>query len=114
MEHEEYYINKAREWKNRALKYERILKEKGLDVPSRDKGGAGKENASKAVKDDSSLGTQAATADTTETKMAQQQQQQPASPTFHLNLHQQRETRRTEEDFRLPESSRRKDDCKQQ
>ena len=30
-EHEEFYINKAREWKNRALKYERSLKEKGYD-----------------------------------------------------------------------------------
>ena len=111
-EHEEFYINKAREWKNRALKFERSLKENGFDVPIRDKGGEGKENATKTVKEASSLVTQAATADTTETKVAQQQ---PASPTFHLNLNQQRETRRTEEDFRLPQSSGRKaDECKTQ
>ena len=36
-EHEEFYINKAREWKNRALKYERTLQEKGIPVPTRDK-----------------------------------------------------------------------------
>ena len=111
-EHEEFYINKAREWKSRALKYEKSLKEKGFAVPSRDKGGEGKENATKTVKEGSSLVTQAATADTTETKVAQQQ---PASPAFHLNLNQQRETRRTEEDFRLPQSSGRKaDECKTQ
>ena len=34
-EHEEFYINKAREWKNRALKYERSLQEHGIPVPSR-------------------------------------------------------------------------------
>ena len=37
-EHEEFYINKAREWKNRALKYERTLQDKGIPVPTRDKG----------------------------------------------------------------------------
>jgi len=37
-EHEEFYINKAREWKNRALKYERSLQENGIPVPQpRDK-----------------------------------------------------------------------------
>ena len=50
-EHEDFYINKAREWKSRALKYERILKENGLDVPSRDKGGEGKENTAKTAKE---------------------------------------------------------------
>ena len=80
------------------MKFEKSLKEKGFDVPSRDKGGEGKENAAKTVMEASS------TAETTETKVAQQ----PASPTFHLNLNQQRETRRTEEDFRLPQSSNRK------
>ena len=34
-EHEEFYINKAREWKNRALKYERTLDKNGITVPSR-------------------------------------------------------------------------------
>ena len=37
-EHEEFYINKAREWKSRALKYERTLQENGVPVPQpRDK-----------------------------------------------------------------------------
>ena len=35
---QEFYINKAREWKNRALKYERTLQDKGIPVPTRDKG----------------------------------------------------------------------------
>merc|ERR1719154_440487 len=34
-EHEEFYINKAREWKNRALKYERTLEKNGISVPNR-------------------------------------------------------------------------------
>ena len=111
-EHEEFYINKAREWKNRALKYERSLKEKGFDVPSRDKGGEGKENTARNVKEGHSLVTQPAAADTTETKGVQQQL--PSSPTIQLNLNQPREARRTEEDFRLPESTRKKDECKTQ
>ena len=93
------------------MKYEKSLKEKGFHVPSRDKGGEGKENAAETVKEASSLVMQSTTAETTEIKVAQQ----PASPTFHLNLNQQRETRRTEEDFRLPKSSSRKaEECKQQ
>ena len=39
-EHEEFYIKKAREWKNRALMHERQLKENGLEVPSREKASA--------------------------------------------------------------------------
>ena len=35
-EHEEFYIDKAREWKNRALKYERTLEKHNIDVPSRE------------------------------------------------------------------------------
>ena len=72
-------------------------------------------NAAKTALEGSSLVTQATSADTTDNKM--DQQQQPASPPFHLNLNQQRETRRTEEDFRLPQSSSRKakaEDCKTQ
>ena len=112
-EHELFYINKAREWKNRALKLERSLKEKGFDVPSRDKGGEGKENTASNAKEGSSLATQAAIVATTETKGVQQQHQ-PASPTINIDLNQPREARRTEEDFRLPESTRKKDECKTQ
>ena len=107
-EHEEFYINKAREWKNRALKYERFLKEKGYDVPSRDTG-AKKEN-----KENTST-TEGSHQATQEEAKAVHVHQPPPSPTINLNLHQQREPRRTEEDFRLPEASRRKqDDCKTQ
>ena len=35
---QEFYINKAREWKNRALKYERTLEDKGISVLTREKG----------------------------------------------------------------------------
>ena len=34
-EHEEFYITRGDEWKNRALKYEKILNENGISVPSR-------------------------------------------------------------------------------
>ena len=43
-EHEEFYINKAREWKNRALKYERTLEKNGIPVPKRVDRNTNKEN----------------------------------------------------------------------
>jgi len=46
-EHEEFYINKAREWKSRALKYERTMEQHGVIVP-------GKENKKDAVVESSS------------------------------------------------------------
>merc|ERR1711942_323831 len=46
-EHEEFYINKAREWKSRALKYERTMEQHGVVVP-------GKENKKDAVVESSS------------------------------------------------------------
>ena len=104
-EHEEFYINKAREWKNRALKHERLLKEKGITVPSRDnKAAAAANKENHANSGASSLEAQE------EAKMVQA----PSSPTIHLDLNQPREPRRTEEDFRLPESSGRQEQCKTQ
>ena len=106
-EHEEFYINKAREWKNRALRYEKFLKEKGYEIPSRDTKKEGKENtsttagSSQVVQDSKEVGKTA-------------QAQPPTSPTIQLNLHQPREARRTEEDFLLPKSSKRNDECKTQ
>jgi hypothetical protein len=41
-EHEEFYIEKAREWKSRALKYERVLERNKIPVP-------GKENKPEAA-----------------------------------------------------------------
>ena len=116
-EHEEFYINKAREWKNRALKYERTLEKNGIPVPSRTDRNqvnvardTNKENTSQvgnvpeASKDVSR--------DTTKEMNA------PGSPTENINivLTQKQEPRRTEADFRLPEGSRKKggDDCKTQ
>ena len=99
-EHEEFYINKAREWKTRATRHEKLLKEKGIEVPSR----ANKENKTNSTVGNSQLEGQ------DEGKAVLP----PSSPTFQLNLHQPREPRRTEEDFRLPESSRREEQCKTQ
>ena len=36
-EHEEFYINKAREWKGRALKYEKVLEQNSIEVPSKER-----------------------------------------------------------------------------
>ena len=36
-EHEEFYINKAREWKGRALKYEKVLEQNSIEIPSKDR-----------------------------------------------------------------------------
>ena len=35
-EHEEFYINKAREWKSRALKYEKTMEHHGVAVPGKE------------------------------------------------------------------------------
>ena len=104
-EHEEFYINKAREWKNRALKHERLLKEKGITVPSRDNKAAAAANKENHANSGAS-GLEAQE----EAKMVQA----PSSPTIHLDLNQPREPRRTEEDFRLPESSGRQEQWKTQ
>ena len=47
-EHEEFYINKAREWKNRALKYERVLEKNSLPVPGKENQAAGLPQAAPA------------------------------------------------------------------
>ena len=121
-DHEEFYINKAREWKNRALKYERVLQERGIPVPTR-----GDKVKTVVVESDkentvdtsnhqasNSMSTSRQTMDTSsakETSVAAA----PASPTIKLNLFNRQEPRMTEEDFKLPEGSRKKpDDCKTQ
>merc|ERR1719445_67774 len=101
-EHEEFYINKAREWKNRALRYEKFLKEKGYEIPSRDTKKEGKENTS------TTAGSSQVIQDSKEISGKTAQAQPPTSPTIQLNLHQPREARRTEEDFLLPKSSKKR------
>merc|ERR1719481_2457491 len=47
-EHEEFYLNKGREWKNRALKYEKTLEKNNIPVPGKE---VKKEEASDGDKD---------------------------------------------------------------
>ena len=117
-EHEEFYINKAREWKNRALKYERTLEKNGIPVPSRADRNAqanvvNKENTAQAGNIEPEAASKDVSRDTTKEMNA------PGTPTDSINivLTQKQEPRRTEADFRLPEASRKKhqgDDCKTQ
>ena len=134
-EHEEFYINKAREWKSRALKYEKVLEKNGVEVPS-------KEN--RRMTNANTTSDQAATpavppVDPANAKIYQaaglsprtsanplQDLQNlraevgpnPPTPTedIKLVLSRRSEPRRTEEDFRLPAapSIKKPDDCKQQ
>jgi len=132
-EHEEFYINKAREWKGRALKYERTLEQHSVTVP-------GKENRREADPGNSSAPAPALpVVDPATAKVYQaaglsprasinplqdlqnlRQEPGPAPPTptedIKLVLSRRSQPRRTEEDFRLPEDKTRKkaDDCKTQ
>ena len=116
-EHEEFYINKAREWKNRALKYERTLEKNGIPVPSRadrnNQASTNKENNAAQAGNVEEAVSKDVSRDTTKEINA------PGTPTDTINivLTQKQEPRRTEADFRLPEASRKKqqgDDCKTQ
>ena len=132
-EHEEFYINKAREWKGRALKYEKVLEKNGMEVP-------GKENRRTTANDtneqastpaipivdpDTAKVYQAAGLSPRSSANPHQDLQNlravagpnPPTPTedIKLVLSRRSEPRRTEEDFRLPAASKKKsDDCKQQ
>ena len=136
-EHEEFYINKAREWKGRALKYERTLEQHGVTVP-------GKENRQESDPGSSSEPAPAPApplpvVDPATAKVYQaaglsprasinplqdlqnlRQETGPAPPTptedIKLVLSRRSQPRRTEEDLRLPEDKTRKkaDDCKTQ
>ena len=138
-EHEEFYINKAREWKSRALKYERTMEQHGVIVP-------GKENKKDAVVESSSSASennapaQAVPIPDPETAKVYQAaglsprtkanplqdlqnlraESGPAPPTptedIKLVLSRRSEPRRTEADFSLPEdqAKRKVDDCKTQ
>merc|ERR1712029_258319 len=115
-EHEEFYINKAREWKSRALKYERTLQENGVPVPQprdkrqhQEKSEVNKENTNS----DSQLQSNKSNpVNKKDTSVSQQDQTEE----FDLVLKPRQEPKRTAEDFRLPEGSRKRggDDCKTQ
>merc|ERR1712029_507497 len=115
-EHEEFYINKAREWKSRALKYERTLQENGVPVPQprdkrqhQEKSEVNKENTNS----DSQLQSNKSNSVNKKDSSVSQQDQ---TEEFDLVLKPRQEPKRTAEDFRLPEGSRKRggDDCKTQ
>jgi len=136
-EHEEHYMNKAKEWKNRCLKYERTLVKNQIPVP-------GKENLPSQPTSDA---PQPPTIETprleeklvkeSATPSAALDQRRPpltnlqklsrhnaaiegantsVTPTEDLQLVLDRNlpSRPTEKDFKLPPSAAKKDDCKTQ
>jgi len=107
-EHEEFYINKAREWKSRALKYERTMEQHGV-VP-----GKSVPIKSVPIPDAETAKVYQAAGLSPRTKANPLQDLQnlraesgPAPPTptedIKLVLSRRSEPRRTEADFRLPE-----------
>merc|ERR1712025_213387 len=141
-EHEEFYINKAREWKSRALKYERTMEQHGVVVPGKENrretvvGAANSEpdqssqsNASQSVPvpdaETAKVYQDAGLSPRTRANPLQDLQNLraesgPAPPTptedIKLVLSRRSEPRRTEADFRLPEdqAKRKVDECKTQ
>ena len=129
-EHEEFYINKAREWKSRALKYERTMEQHGVTVPGKenrreaDPGSAPApappvvDPATAKVYQAAGLSPRASTNPLQDLQNLRQEAG-PAPPTptedIKLVLSRRSQPRRTEEDFRLPEDkARKRDDCKTQ
>jgi hypothetical protein len=133
-EHEEFYINKAREWKSRALKYEKTLEQNGVPVPSKENrrdtnhGGAANTTANTtANKSNEKVASALPPVDPASTKVYQaaglsprtsanplkdlqnlrsETGQGPPTPTedIKLVLSRRSEVRRTEDDFRLPDA----------
>jgi len=132
-EHEEHYMNKAKEWKNRCLKYERTLVSNKIPVP-------GKENqpsasAAQPVKEpqpnfENSSKESSTPVDSLDQRRPPLTNLQKLSrhnaavegantsvtPTedFQLVLDRNLAPRQTEKDFKLPPSGAKKDDCKTQ
>eukprot|EP00090_Calanus_glacialis_P034953 TRINITY_DN5943_c0_g1_i1.p1 TRINITY_DN5943_c0_g1~~TRINITY_DN5943_c0_g1_i1.p1 ORF type:complete len:334 (-),score=101.21 TRINITY_DN5943_c0_g1_i1:99-1100(-) len=145
-EHEEFYINKAREWKSRALKYEKTLEQNGVPVPSKEnrretlQGVGGAANTSTTTtKANEKVAQALPPVDPATAKVYQaaglsprtsanplkdlqnlRSETGPSPPTptedIKLVLSRRSETRRTEDDFRLPDVPGRgkPDDCKTQ
>lgn len=103
-EHEEFYINKGREWKTRALKYEKEMEKAGVVVPGKEKKASGTEQKEND-------GGKAAVQ-----PLQEKQDTSIVAPTedLQLVLTTGREER-TRSDMYLPEATRaKKDDCKTQ
>merc|ERR1712130_159075 len=138
-EHEEFYINKAREWKSRALKYEKTMEHHGVAVPGKENrreivtsanaGNTGTEDPDPVIPacDPETVKAYEAAGLSPRTIANPLQDLQnlrteagvgPPTPTedIKLVLSRRSEPRRTEADFRLPEDQARKkvDDCKTQ
>jgi len=129
-EHEEHYMNKAKEWKNRCLKYERTLVSNKIPVP-------GKENVAASAQPVKEVQIVENSTEESSTPVAGLDQHRPpltnlqklsrhnaavegantsVTPTedFQLVLDRNLAPRQTEKDFKLPPSGAKKDDCKTQ
>jgi len=96
-EHEEFYITRGDEWKNRALKYEKILNENGISVPSRND----KVNkASSAPSVENKENTDTSRNQSSRREVAKENSVAPGSPTedIQLNLFKRQEPGRTDQD----------------
>ena len=130
-EHEEFYINKAREWKSRALKYEKTLEKNGIQIPGKvtsENGtsvcvqGAAQshEQASNAEnKDNNGMSPRTSTNPLQDLQNIREGKATPPTPTEDMKLVLTRRNdkpRRTEADFRLSDSQRKPDadNCKTQ
>ena len=121
-EHEEFYINKAREWKNRALRYERTMEQSGLPFKRKEggvkKSEAPQETANEMIVEDAENSKKYQAAGFSPRKSVNPLQDLhnlqaernacPVTPTEDLKLvlSTRSEVQRTEEDFKLPESNR--------
>merc|ERR1712106_543805 len=110
-EHEEFYINKGREWKSRALKYEKVLEKNEIVVPGKepkecDVNSEGKENSDSVTEEskENDASTQEMSAGAN------------ASATSNLDLMLNRRDSKAMRDFRKPDarSATNKNDCQTQ
>ena len=120
-EHEEFYINKAREWKNRALRYERTMEQSGLPFKRKEggvkKSEAPQETANEMIVEDAENSKKYQAAGFSPRKSVNPLQDLhnlqaernacPVTPTEDLKLvlSTRSQVQRTEEDFKLPKSS---------
>ena len=114
-EREEFYINKAREWKNKYLKLERTAKVNGIPLLSK---------VSQPEIQDQAEATNPPNTENEVSRLREVQnipdqvdtRNNPPTPTEHmkLDLSGRPEPRRTEADFKLPAKGKSKDDCKTQ
>merc|ERR1712083_1120652 len=114
-EREEFYINKAREWKNKYLKLERTAEVNGFPLLNK---------ASQPKIQDQAEATNPPNTENEVNRLREVQnipdqvdtRNNPPTPTelMKLDLSRRPEPRRTEADFKLPAKGKSKDDCKTQ